>query len=214
MSQMFQFFGGPSQEQLRMQQEADRIAIENFLDGLSAEDMALLRNIFGSMRCDERGWIAAYYEGVLGTMLKMKFGVCAHCGVDHDAEDLAAHASADSDAAESSDSSDASDETILAEQSDNGTPSLFEEPDAFSSAPLPDVYVDTNRELIGQKGLLPVGIIEKMSEYNLDDLRDQDTGQILGFICLNCGMKYGSLDDRMLKAPDDCSGCHQKAAWG
>jgi hypothetical protein len=32
--------------------------------------------------------------------------------------------------------------------------------------------------------------------------------------CNNCGMEYQSLADRMLRSPDDCSGCHQKSAWG
>lgn len=32
--------------------------------------------------------------------------------------------------------------------------------------------------------------------------------------CKDCGMEYQSLDDRMVKRPDDCSGCKQKAAWG
>lgn len=33
-------------------------------------------------------------------------------------------------------------------------------------------------------------------------------------ICTGCGMSYQSLEDRMLKPPDNCSGCHEKARWG
>lgn len=54
----------------------------------------------------------------------------------------------------------------------------------------------------------------QMAEYGLDDLRDEDTHQLLGFICLNCGMRYPSIEDRMLRNPDDCSGCHIKSAHG
>lgn len=32
--------------------------------------------------------------------------------------------------------------------------------------------------------------------------------------CNGCLIEYPSLADRMLKAPDNCSGCHQKSAWG
>lgn len=32
--------------------------------------------------------------------------------------------------------------------------------------------------------------------------------------CNGCLIEYPSLSDRMLKAPDNCSGCHQKSAWG
>lgn len=53
-----------------------------------------------------------------------------------------------------------------------------------------------------------------MAEYNLDDLRDEDTHELLGFVCLNCGMRYPSIEDRMLKPPDECSGCFRKAGHG
>lgn len=32
--------------------------------------------------------------------------------------------------------------------------------------------------------------------------------------CAGCGQVYPSLEDRMLRNPDDCSGCKQKSAWG
>ncbi len=34
------------------------------------------------------------------------------------------------------------------------------------------------------------------------------------FMCADCGIRYPSLQDRMLKAPDDCHGCHDKSAHG
>jgi hypothetical protein len=33
-------------------------------------------------------------------------------------------------------------------------------------------------------------------------------------ICKDCGSLYQSLDDRIVKAPDDCWGCIEKAKWG
>lgn len=32
--------------------------------------------------------------------------------------------------------------------------------------------------------------------------------------CRDCGIKYVSMEDRMLKAPDDCHGCEVKSKWG
>ncbi len=32
--------------------------------------------------------------------------------------------------------------------------------------------------------------------------------------CRNCNMRYITLEDRMLKAPDDCGGCHQATKTG
>lgn len=51
--------------------------------------------------------------------------------------------------------------------------------------------------------------VEKMAKYNLVD----DHGQI---VCLNCGMEYASLEDRMRRAPgiEGCSGCLEKEKWG
>lgn len=59
-----------------------------------------------------------------------------------------------------------------------------------------------NRELVDKDALA-------MDLYHL--VKDNDTG---AFKCTVCGMGYPSLDDRMLRRPDDCSGCKQKAAWG
>jgi hypothetical protein len=53
-----------------------------------------------------------------------------------------------------------------------------------------------------------------MKTYYLDDVRDEDTGVRLGFICKNCGMRYSTIEDRMLRPPDKCEGCILKAKWG
>lgn len=39
--------------------------------------------------------------------------------------------------------------------------------------------------------------------------------KVEGFLyCDDCGMRYPSLEDRMIKEPDDCPGCHTKSAHG
>lgn len=55
-----------------------------------------------------------------------------------------------------------------------------------------------------------------MEKYNLDDLRDEDTHDLLGFICKNCGMRYVSIADRKLRPPgvDGCNGCQLRSAHG
>jgi hypothetical protein len=56
--------------------------------------------------------------------------------------------------------------------------------------------------------------LTNMETYNLDDLREEGTNNLVGFICKACGLKYSSIADRMVAEPDKCSGCIQKAKWG
>lgn len=56
----------------------------------------------------------------------------------------------------------------------------------------------------------------EMHRYGLDDLRAEEDYELLGFVCKGCGMKYQSVEDRMLKLPgkEGCDGCIQKEKWG
>lgn len=51
----------------------------------------------------------------------------------------------------------------------------------------------------------------RLDKYNLEHvfLKGQMT-----FRCRGCGQAYPSIEDRELKRPGDCEGCHQKAKWG
>lgn len=62
---------------------------------------------------------------------------------------------------------------------------------------------------------------ELMKQYHLDDLRIEGTGELVGFACTGiygapgpCGMSYPSIQDRMLKDPEECSGCFRRMAQG
>lgn len=57
---------------------------------------------------------------------------------------------------------------------------------------------------------------KNMQEYNLDDVRDEGTLRLLGFICKGCGARYVSIADRMLRPPgvEGCGGCIERAKWG
>jgi hypothetical protein len=52
-----------------------------------------------------------------------------------------------------------------------------------------------------------------MIEYGIESFVNPDTNLPM-FRCINCKQGYPSLEDRMMKDPDDCPGCHQKAMWG
>lgn len=69
---------------------------------------------------------------------------------------------------------------------------------------------------VGESGMLSVTQIENMQAYGLDDLREEDTGKLLGFICINCKAHYPSIKDRMMEPPgkENCSGCVHKEKWG
>lgn len=46
-------------------------------------------------------------------------------------------------------------------------------------------------------------------EYNVSFVSGTDKVR-----CNGCMIEYPNLADRMVRKPDNCSGCHQKAAWG
>jgi len=93
---MQMFFGGvlPPEMQAQMAEQQDRHQmaaevwrheINGFLMSLDAEQTLTLKKIFMQMSED----LANYYLGVLTTILHLKHGVCAGCGVNHE-EDLTA----------------------------------------------------------------------------------------------------------------------------
>jgi hypothetical protein len=69
---------------------------------------------------------------------------------------------------------------------------------------------------IGSVSPLSTREVELMKEYNLDDLREENTNKLVGFICKRCGMHYPSIKDRMIEPPGEanCAGCVHKTQWG
>lgn len=63
---------------------------------------------------------------------------------------------------------------------------------------------------------------ELMKTYHLDDARVEGTNELVGFACTGieggpkggCGIIYVSIEDRMLKGPEDCHGCFVRAGQG
>jgi hypothetical protein len=53
-----------------------------------------------------------------------------------------------------------------------------------------------------------------MDEYNLIPFESPAPDNFITVKCKLCGMQYPNLRDRMLRTPDDCSGCRQKSRHG
>jgi len=84
----------------------------------------------------------------------------------------------------------------------------------LAAEPHPEVLDAHNQPSLFADARLTDEDIKNMKLYNLDDLRDEETEALIGFICKGCGMQYVSIQDRMLRAADTCGGCIQKAKWG
>ena len=57
---------------------------------------------------------------------------------------------------------------------------------------------------------LPDEVIKNMGRYNMGFI----PGEWPKVKCNGCQNEYMSLEDRMVKGPDDCHFCQQKSAWG
>jgi hypothetical protein len=188
-----------AREQDRMVRESLKLEIDNFFLDLSADNLATFKLILSTVADDTSGRLAAYYEGIASQTLVLKHNRCGGCGGP-------AHESADDllkSHKEEKDEGDEPDPFSLTHPS--GTESFFDKPDGAD-------VLHPEAEHIGHTGLLHPDTIKKMEELNLDDLREEETNRILGFVCKGCGLKYVSIHDRSLR--EDCDGCIQKTKWG
>lgn len=71
--------------------------------------------------------------------------------------------------------------------------------------PMPGIPGEMLAALQGDLEELDRQMVEYRVSFNLDTER---------FYCDDCGMMYPTIEDRMLKSPDDCPGCHQRAGQG
>lgn len=131
---------------------------------------------------------ARYYQGTINAVLKMKFGICPGCGAVHeDADDFLKRAAEE------------------------------------EAASAPVIVVDPPAEEEGEEEADED--FEDMLNYHLgktDQQVHEDNELIvynmerrgLGLYCRGCGTQYPSMADRMIKGPDDCHHCHEKAKHG
>lgn len=197
----FPFVFGPLPEEVRqrMEEQQDRRQAEiqswhheqdHFFSTLTREQTLTLSRILRNITNDESGRTSAFYEGVCQSILTYRYNVCAGCGVDH-AEEFAKELLDEAPREPNLDVPDGIspdqltfDDAIAADQ-----PQLIA--DKIDEAELAD-----RREL--------------MDRYNVEE--DPNLAPFLR--CRGCGLTYVSLEDRMVKAPDDCHGCTHKSKWG
>lgn len=130
--------------------------------------------------------IASYMSGRITQRAQERFGICVACNKNHDKEA----------------------EELLAPVAPKDDVPPFVEAREKSD----EVFFTQ----IGSTELLTSREIELMHEYGLDDLREEGTGKLVGFICVNCKRNYPSIQDRMVNEPgvENCSGCVHKTRWG
>jgi hypothetical protein len=174
----------------RFQIQADdyRHSILRFISEADYDHLVTVRNMMHNITWAARPDIfSAHYEGWLAMELQKRFNICAACNVDHDKELQAGHPSV-----QGGDSPESPDQPI-------------------------EELTDAGKVFVNSYGDLTEADIKHMELYNLDDLRnEEDNDKLVGFICLNCGMQYPSIEDRMREPadPGGCSGCRQKAKFG
>jgi len=202
------------QEQLREQRDKDQMVreslrreIEGMFLELSPENLATLRLILRAIADEPSGRLAAYYEGIVAQTLVLKYNLCGGCGGDHGDNPesiLEAHNESDDKPEKDSVEDDA-----FSHPAPDGTGSIFEPRDEQTEE---FDHIHPEVEHIGHTGLIHPDTQAKMNALNLDDLREEGTNRILGFVCKGCGLKYVSVEDRAIR--EECHGCLHKAAWG
>lgn len=204
--QDFSFFGIPipmtdemitHMDHEQMQKESLLNDIERLFIELDKDQLNTIKTLFHYMSEDTSARLASYYEGIAAQTLVLKHGVCGGCGQVHD-EILASGEEA----------ALIMEELDLVKKEDKGV--VDETPAEKYARRLraASTATDVDPNALTTKNRLD------MVQYNLDDLRDTDTHELLGFICKNCGLRYRSIEDRMLRAPDACHGCYLKSAHG
>lgn len=185
-------------QRAEMAADSYRHDVTRLFNELQLDQLMTLRNMMHQLVFSEDGKLAAYYEGQVATVLQIRHNVCPSCGVDHDKE-----------AAEFKEDGD----EVPPTEANLASETIGEYRDKAESQPQ-----DKLQEMLPTFDLSEEDL-DNMEKYHLDDLRDADNHQILGFKCtgvngVECGMIYPSIEDRMLKPADSCTGCQSKAAWG
>lgn len=201
------------------QMDAQRHDVRRLLTELDKEHLVTLHDLFGLIAAsDEAAALnAAGIHGQAKAYLESRFNICSACSIDHEAAQPTREQIPDHGVI-----LDPAYQGIVDRVAEAAGPANENE----CSMPLPELYrqflVDNRLDglegpdlKVGETGPLSLRQVHAMKHWKLDDIRDEGTGVFLGFICLGCmAMTHPTIEDRALKAPDDCSGCHQQAAHG
>jgi hypothetical protein len=205
-------FQPPSEEEQRAMREAHerhemhmddfRHGFQRLFEELGEDQLGTLKMMF-HLLCDRTNdSLAAHWEGMISWELKRRFGICVTCGKNHD-EELTAP----------------TEEHPLVKEAENTMRPLTEAEKFFSTPE--EIAADEDQTLPIFLGSLNEDQIALMKEYHLDDVYDGETQELLHFACTGiqgmkqgCGVTYPSIEDRMLKGPEECSGCFSRMAQG
>lgn len=202
----------------------ERHAIKRLFDELNPDQLASLRSLLEvCMQGTEGNQAATGYHGMTVMILEKKFGVCWACRenpcvAEHGLENMLARDDLRCPTCGSTDprmhpavSGGGEVTDMCADSFHQGYPKKVEvHPDAIREMdPMADLP-------LGGTGMLSPSQISQMVEYHLDDLREEGTNKLVGFICLECGYQYPSIEDRMIRPPgiDNCPGCINKTKFG
>lgn len=190
-----------------------RHQIEAFMEALDEDQLDTLRFMLHEATHHGASF-TLWFEGYLTSMLKQRFGICPACHTNHEAE---LHKMSGQDAS-------FPEAVALKEAVENRTPladlQRDDEPTEvegqmeldFSAPVLPpttrEEYDARKDEGVDTPHLGPMVRSDAMLAYRLEPYDD------MYFYCRDCGLTYVSLEDRMLKRPDECHGCFLKASQG
>lgn len=203
---MFFPFGPIPEEVKRQMEEAhDRQRAEteawhneqnDFFDGMSKDQLVTLNRILRNMGEDLSGRTAAFYEGIVQSLLTFKHKVCPSCGIDH-AEEFTSGLG-----------------TILGDMIRPLIPKVGEPlnlPPGHEQLTFDDALKDADMSVEETVDLAEeLHRKQQMERYNVEP--DAENPPFLK--CRGCGLTYVSLEDRMVKAANDCHGCAHKSKWG
>lgn len=214
-------------DHMRQSNEAAKHQVGRMIQEVGEDHLVALGYLLGGISAGGGKSLATYFHGVVVASLESRFNICAACGANHDEKlkemttcpggsqckcprgengqlacESARGASPDAQSLEEESSKFL--EFFLGGSIPQAAPGSTEPP-----AEVPDLK-------IGETGMLSPQQIEQMAAYGLDDLRDEDTNALVGFICLNCKTHVQTIEDRMREVPGvaGCSGCIQKEKWG
>lgn len=201
-----------------MESQSIRHQILNLFNELEQDHLFILRVILSSLASapgKQSSLMASYYEGIASAKLDSRFDVCPGCGENHDERMMDELKFAQGDGVKK-----------IEVETTHGVDGPIEGLDLQRTALQFGTTMHEQLELFPEKAATPDPRTvpetlsgddqELMEQYNLDDLRDEDTHKLLGFVCLGCGKNYQSIQDRMLRQPgiEGCDGCINKQKWG
>lgn len=165
-------------------------SVNRLLDELSEEHFNAVMLMIDSIAvANNPVRIASYISGRMTQLAQVRFGICAACNKNHDKE---------------------AEELLTPEPVSDDK---VEVPPFVSARRNSDEVSFTQ---VGSTEHLTAPELALMVDYNLDDLREEGTGKLIGFMCLRCKMQYPSIQDRMINPPGEehCAGCLHKTKFG